>query len=113
MLLTLSIFPLLQAQSERLKAQIAQLDRSLTLRYGDSPKERLRQRYHNIKQQPARVKDWYVQTKSAAQASGTIPLEQKQTEAHDGFANAGGVAARKEAVIKQQLKDLWHSIRNR
>ena len=105
MLLTLSIFPLLQAQSERLKAQIAELDRSLVLRYGD--------RYKQIKQQPARAKDWYEQTKSAAQTSGKIPLEQKQTEAHDRFANAGGVAARKEAVIKQQLKDLWHTIRNR
>ena len=44
MLLTLSIFPQLQAQSARLKAQIAELDRSLVLRYGD--------RYHNLKQQP-------------------------------------------------------------
>jgi hypothetical protein len=113
MLLTLSIFPQLQAQSARLKAQIAELDRSLALRYGDSPKERLRQRYNQLKQQPVRVKNWYEQTKFAAQASGTIPLEQKQTEAHDLFADAGAVAARKEAVIKQQLKDLWHSIRNR
>jgi hypothetical protein len=98
MLLTLSIFPLLQAR-------IAELDRSLVSRYGD--------RYNQIKQQPARVKDWYEQTKSASQASGKIPLEQKQTAAHDRFAEVGAVAARKEAVIKQQLKDLWHSIRNR
>ena len=105
MLLTLSIFPQLQAQSARLKAQIAELDRNLVLRYGD--------RYNQLKQQPVRVKDWYEQTKSAAQASGTIPLEQKQAEAHDRFADAGGVAARKEAVIKQQLKDLWHSLSNR
>ena len=105
MLLTLSIFPQLQAQSERLKAQIAELDRSLALRYGN--------RYNQLKQQPARAKDWYEQTKSSAQASGTIPLDRKQTEAHARFADAGGVAARKEAVIKQQLKYLWHSLRNR
>jgi hypothetical protein len=105
MLLTLSIFPLLQAQSARLKTQIAEWDSSLALRYGD--------RYNHVRQQFTGIKDWYTQTKSAAQTSGTIPLEQKQTEASDRFAAAGTVAARKEAVIKQQLKDLWHSIRNR
>jgi hypothetical protein len=105
MLLTLSIFPLLQAQSARLKAQIAELDRNLALRYGE--------RYSQIKQQFTDTKSWYIKTKSAAQASGTIPLEQKQTEAGGRFAEAGAVAARKEAVIKQQLKDLLHSIRNR
>ena len=113
MLLTLSIFPLLQAQSARLKVQLAEWDRSLVLRYGDSPKERLRQRYGQIKQQFAGVKDWYEQTKSAAQTSGTIPLDRKQTEADDRFAEAGAVAARKEAVIKQQLKDLLHNIKKR
>jgi hypothetical protein len=105
MLLTLSIFPLLQAQLARLKTQIAEWDSSLTLHYGD--------RYGHIKEQLTGVKDWYTQPKSAAQSSGTIPLEQKQTETNDRFANAGSVAARKEAVIKQQLKDIWHSIRNR
>ncbi len=105
MLLTLSIFPLLQAQFVRLKAQIAEWDRRLVLRYGD--------RYNHIKQQFAGIKDWYEQTKSVAKNSGTIPLEQKQTEASGRFAEAGGVAARKEAVIKQQLKDLWHNISNR
>ena len=113
MLLTLSIFPLLQAQSARLKAQIAEWDRNLALRYGDSPKERLRQRYNQIKQQLEGTKIWYKQTKSEAHSSGTIPLDRKQTEASRRFAEAGSVAARKEAVIKQQLKDLWHSIRNR
>jgi hypothetical protein len=105
MLLTLNISPQLQAQLLRLKAQMAEWDRSLELRYGD--------RYNQIKQQSAGVKDWYQKTKSAAQTSGTIPLEQKQTEADDRFAEVGAVAARKEAVIKQQLKDLWHNIRNR
>jgi hypothetical protein len=105
MLLTLNISPQLQAQSIRLKAQMAEWDSSLALRYGD--------RYNQVKQQFAGVKDWYQQTKSAAQTSGTIPLEQKQAEADDLFAAAGSVAARKEAVIRQQLKDLWHNIRNR
>jgi hypothetical protein len=105
MLLTLSIFPLLRAQSVRLKAQIAEWDSSLVLRYGD--------RYNDIKQQFAGAKDWYQQTKSAAQTSGTIPLDRKQTEADERFAEAGAVAARKEAVIKQQLKDLLQNIKKR
>jgi hypothetical protein len=105
MLLTLSIFPLLQTQSTRLKMQIAEWDRSLALRYGD--------RYNNIKQQLEGTKTWYEQTKSEAHRSGTIPLEQKQTELSSRVAEAGSAAARKEAVIKQQLKDLWHSIKNR
>ncbi len=97
MLLTLSLFPLLQAQSARLKARIAEWDL----------------RHPQIKQQLEGAKTWYTKTKSAAQSSGTIPLDRKQTETSDRFAEAGAVAARKEAVIKQQLKDLWHSIRHR
>jgi hypothetical protein len=105
MLLTLSIFPLLQAQSARLQAQIAEWDRNLGLRYGD--------RYNHLKQRLEGTKTWYEQTKSEAQTSGTIPLEQKQAETSRRVAAAGSVAARKEAVIKQQLKDFWHSITNR
>ena len=105
MLLTLSIFPQLQAQSVRLKAQMAEWDRNLTLRHGD--------RYNQIKQQLKDTQVWYEQTKAEAKSSGTIPLDKKQTETNDRFADAGSVAARKEAVIKQQLKDLWQSIRNR
>ena len=109
MLLTLSIFPLLQAQSVRLKAQIAELDRRLALRYGD--------KYYQVKQQLDKQLDssktWYQKTKAEAQSSGTIPLEQKQAETDRQVAKAGTSAAQKEAVIKQQLKDLWYNIKNR
>ncbi len=98
MLLTLSIFPLLQAR-------ITEWNRNFALRHD--------QRSNQIKQQLSDTKIWYEQTKSAAKNSGTMPLEQKQAETDRRFAEAGAVAARKEAVIKQQLKDLWHSIRNR
>ncbi len=104
-MLLISILPLLQAQSVRLKAQIAELERKLALRYDDLD--------NHIKQQFDDTKAWYEQTKSAAQASGTVPLDRKQTAANNRFAEAGAVAARKEAVIKQQLKDLWHHISNR
>lgn len=105
MLLTLSIFPLLQAQSVRLKAQIAELDRRLALRYGD--------KYSQVKQQLDSSKTWYQKTKAEAQTSGTIPLEQKQAETDRQVAEAGSSAAQKEAAIKQQLKDLWSNLKNR
>lgn len=109
MLLILGIFPQLQAQSARFKAIAAELDRKLALRYGD--------RYLEIKQQLDRraegTKAWYEKSKSEAQASGTIPLERRQEETDRQVARAGSDAARKEAAIKQQLKDLWVTIKKR
>lgn len=102
MILTLNISTLLQAQYARLTAQISELDRRLALRYGD--------RYDKIKQQLSGAKNWYEKTKSEAESSGTIPLEQKQEETSRQFAKAGSAAAHKEGVIKQQLKELWHTI---
>ncbi|MGL5035694.1 MAG: hypothetical protein ACRC6M_18060 [Microcystaceae cyanobacterium] len=81
-----------------LKTRIAELDQKLVLRYGD--------RYDNIKQQFDRAKKWYQTTKSEAQSSNTIPLEQKQEETTGQFAKAGATAARQEEIIKQKLKKL-------
>ncbi len=108
MLLTLSIFPLLQAQSVRLKAQIAELDRKLALRYGD----KYLQVKQQLNQQLDSSKTWYQKAKAEAQSSGTIPLDQQQAETNQQVAKAGTSAAQKEAAIKQQLKDLWFN-RNR
>jgi hypothetical protein len=105
MLLTLSIFPLLQAQSVRLKAKLAELDGRLEQRYGD--------RYYRVKQQLDGTKVWYEKTRSQSESTGTIPLEQKQESTSREFAKAGSSAARKEALIKQQLKELWQTIKNR
>ena len=105
MLLNLSIFPLLQAQSVRIKAQLAELDRRLALRYGD--------RYYQVKQQLDGTKTWYLKTKAQAQSSGKIPLAERQAQTDRQVAKAGSSAAQKEAVIKQQLKDLWSNIKNR
>jgi hypothetical protein len=44
------------------------LERRLALRYGDH--------YDEIKQQLDGTKNWYKKTKSEAESSGTIPLEQ-------------------------------------
>ncbi|WP_373541952.1 hypothetical protein [Chamaesiphon sp.] len=104
-MITLSIFPVIQAQSARIKTQLAELDRRLALRYGD--------RYHQFKQQLEGTKVWYDKTRAEAQRSGTIPLEQKQAETDRQAATAGSAAARKEAVIKQQLKDVWQNLKSR
>ena len=101
----LSRFLFLQAQSARLKTQLTELDRKLALRYGD--------RYYKVKQQLDDTKVWYEKTRSQAQATGTIPLEQKQAATDRQVGDAGSAAARKEAVIKQQIKELWQSIKTR
>ncbi len=101
----LSRFPVILAQSARLKTQLSELDRRLALRYGD--------RYYKVKQQLDDTKVWYEKTRAEAQASGTIPLEQKQVETDRQVGDAGSAAARKEAVIKQQIKELWQTIKTR
>jgi hypothetical protein len=102
---TLSIFPLLQAQSARLKARLSEVDRQLELRYGD--------RYGQIKQQLGGTKSWYRRTRAEAESTGSIPLDRQQQATGDRFARAGSAAARKEGEIKQQLKELWQSLKQR
>lgn len=82
-----------------IRTKISELDRKLALRYGD--------RYDKIKHQFKGAKQWYQTTKSEAQSSDTIPLDQKQEEATGQFAEAGKNTARQEEVIKQKLKKLW------
>ncbi len=105
MLLTLNLLPMLQTQSARIKAKLAELDRSLESRYGD--------RYYQVKQQLDGTKVLYEKTISEAERTGVIPLEQKQESTSREVAKAGSSAARTEAVLKQRLKDLWLSIENR
>jgi murein L,D-transpeptidase YafK len=109
MFVTFSIFSTLQVQSARLKAIFAELDRKLEARYGE--------RYRNFKQKAESKVDsgkvWYDKTKAEAEANGTIPIEERQAQASRKVADAGSAAARKEAVIKEQLKDLWQSIKTR
>ena len=67
-------------------------------------------RYDEIKQQLKGAKNWYDKTKSEAQSSNTIPLEQKQEETGREFAKAGSAVARQEEIIKQKFKKWWHTI---
>ncbi|OIP71098.1 MAG: hypothetical protein AUK48_12945 [Oscillatoriales cyanobacterium CG2_30_44_21] len=82
-----------------LKSQLAGLDEKLADRYGD--------RYQEIKQQWEKVKTWYDQKKVESEASGVIPLQQKQIEIEETAGGLGSVVARKEQQIKQNLKEMW------
>lgn len=104
MILNVDLSTRLQAQYARLRIWISELDERLSLRYGD--------RYDKIKQQLNGANNWYKKTKSEAQSSNTIPLEQKQEKAMGQFAKAGAATARKEVVVKNRLKELWHTITN-
>jgi hypothetical protein len=84
-----------------LKSQLLNLDEKLATRYGD--------RYAEVKQQWENLKTWYDQKKTEADATGTIPLHQKQAEIEDNFGEFGSVVAQKEQQVKQRIKELWGS----
>lgn len=94
-------FGMLQEQYLKLKSRLASIDKKLEIRYGD--------RYDEVKQQWEKAKTWYDQKKSEAEASGTVPLQQKQTEIENNLGELGSVAARKEQEVKQQLQELWEN----
>jgi hypothetical protein len=105
----LSISASLQVQSAKLKARVLELDRQLELRYGD----RYSRVKGQVKEKVAGTKSWYEKTRAEAESTGTIPLDSQRGATTDRFARAGSTAARKEGAIKQQLKELWHSIKSR
>lgn len=92
---------ILQEQYVNLKSQMTNLDRKLADRYGD--------RYQEIKLQWEKAKTWYDQKKVEAEASGVLPLQQKQAEIETNASEFGSVVARKEEQIKQGLKEIWKS----
>ncbi|GBO51529.1 hypothetical protein APA_493 [Pseudanabaena sp. lw0831] len=92
---------ILQEQYLKLKAQLANLDIKLAIRYGD--------RYNEIKQQWENAKTWYGKQKTEAEASDTTPLQQKVTDIETNIGELGTAAARKEQEVKQHLQDLWES----
>ena len=84
--------------SVELKSRWMTLDATLTNRYGD--------RYHAVKQRVETLADRYNTAISNAEAQGSDPLQQKQTEFENKVGEAGTSVARKEQQIRQQLKDL-------
>jgi hypothetical protein len=94
---------ILQEQYLKLMSQLENLDQKLANRYGD--------RYDEIKQQLetklAETKVWYDQKKTEADASGKLPLLQKQAEIEDNLGELGSVVARKEQEVTKRLQELW------
>ncbi len=90
---------LLQQQYLKLKSQLASLDEKLLAQYGD--------RYIEVKHKWENAKTWYDKSKTEAEASGTIPLHQKQVEIEHNFGELGKVVAQKENEIKERLQELW------
>lgn len=95
---------ILQEQYLKLKAQLANLDIKLAIRYGD--------RYDEIKQQWENAKTWYEQKKTEADASGVIPLQEKVTEIENNIGGLGSSVARKEQEVKRHLQELWEDRRS-
>ena len=81
-----------------LKSRLITLDATLTTRYGD--------RYQAVKQRVEKLADQYNNAIANAEAQGSDPLQQKQTEFETKVGEAGTSVARKELQIRQQLKDL-------
>jgi len=90
---------ILQEKYQKIKAQLAGLDRKLAVRYGD--------RYTEVKQQWEQAKTWYDQKRTEAEASKTLPLQEKQAEIEHNFGDFGATVARKEQEIKQRVQKLW------
>ncbi|MCY7333751.1 MAG: histidine kinase [Pseudanabaena sp. CAN_BIN31] len=89
----------LQQQYLKLKSQLESLDERLLDRYGD--------RYIEVKHKWENAKTWYEKTKTEAEASGTLPLHQKQSEIEHNFGELGTVVARKEQEVKEHLQEIW------
>lgn len=103
-MLAINISELLRSLYARFIEWFSELNQGLNVRYGD--------RHNKVKQQFSRAGDWYEKTKSEAKSSGTIPLEQKRAEISRQLAETGANIARKEGVIKMQLKELWRTLKN-
>ena len=88
--------------SVELKSRWITLDATLTTRYGD--------RYHAAKQRVEKLADRYTTAIAKAEAQGSDPLQQRQTEFENKVGEAGTSAARKEQQIRQQLKDLLKTV---
>ncbi|MEE3719283.1 hypothetical protein V2H45_21295 [Tumidithrix elongata RA019] len=91
-----------QQQYLKLKSQLESLDEKLLARYGD--------RYGEVKHQWENAKTWYHKTKTEAETSETLPLQQKQSKLESDLGDLGTVIARKEHEVKEQLKSTLQTL---
>ncbi len=93
---------LMQRRYAQLKSQLAVLQANLAARYGE--------RYEDVKQHLDEAKVWYEQAQIRAEASGTDPVQHKQTEINQKMGEAGTAVAQKERQVRQILKELWRTM---
>lgn len=91
----------MRAKYADLKRRAVDLDAKLMARYGD--------RYWSVKRRLQDTKAWYDMTLAEVEATGTIPLERKQSDLETRVGNMGATVARKEQQLKRQLKTFLHT----
>lgn len=95
-------FSTMKSQYARLKAQLAILDANLAARYGE--------RYDDVKQHLETAKTWYASAKTEAEREGIDKVQKTQVEVEAKMSELGGAIARKEARVKELLKELWVTV---
>lgn len=92
---------LLQQQYARLQSRLEIVRANLAERYGAGSEE--------VKKHLDEAKRWYERARENPELL-TEPIQQKHREFEEKMANAGTSIAREERKIKQQLRELLHSI---
>ncbi|NJR57768.1 MAG: histidine kinase [Cyanobacteria bacterium CRU_2_1] len=95
-------FATLRQQYAKLRTRLELIDANLAARYGD--------RYEEVKQHLENAKAWYDNAKARAESGGVDPVQARQTEFEAKMGEAGAALARKEAQVKQRLKELLKSV---
>jgi hypothetical protein len=84
------------SSAEQIKEKMANLDNSLSARYGE--------RYEAISQKRRQVLDWYSKTLADAEAEGVNPVEGRYAHLQERLGRAGSNVARKEKQIQDYFK---------
>jgi hypothetical protein len=95
-------FSAMKEQYARLKGQLAILDANLAARYGE--------RYDDVKRHMETAKTWYTNAKTEAEREGVDKVHKTQVEVEAKMGEIGGAIARKEARVKELLKELWVTV---
>lgn len=95
-------FTAMRRQYARLKGQLAILDANLAARYGE--------RYDDVKRHLDNAKTWYSDSRAEVERTGVDKIQQTQSDVEAKIGEIGGAIARKEARVKQLLKELWITV---
>jgi len=99
--------------SHQLKSQVANFDTTSAKRYVVDATSRFEPRYTAIKQRLGKIVTWYNVTKATAEAQGTDPLQQRQTQVEHQVGTVGAAVAKQEQQIRQQVKQFLQTAASR